>query len=310
MKCGNCGFVNDDDAAFCEDCGSAITTSSGTDSSKRQGSGASRGQPLISSNGLCPTCGSKLDPAGAFCDECGTPVAVPDSVAQVHQKEEHMIPGRDGRYKDREVITTRTAPGASRDTRGKSGKAWDGSRWYLWPIAIIVVASIVVAIALLLPNLLSRSEDEVELPDYSSLTEAEAVEKAEKAGLELEIMMVGVVSEEHGGRVVDQLPLPGSEVTPGSSVTIMIGEYSEKKEATVGEFVTCPECQGNGKVQRDDTRELQVTCPTCGGSGVSPDGGACPTCHGTGLTIQVEHFVKWILCPVCGGNGVVWQEKQ
>src|SRR5512141_3089675 len=50
MTCSNCGFLNDPDAGFCENCGTALPR-------------------------VCAHCGSPLKPAAKFCKQCGTPVA-------------------------------------------------------------------------------------------------------------------------------------------------------------------------------------------------------------------------------------------
>jgi class 3 adenylate cyclase/ribosomal protein L40E len=49
MNCMKCGYENDDDAEFCEKCGSALTR-------------------------VCPQCNNPLKPGASFCKKCGTPV--------------------------------------------------------------------------------------------------------------------------------------------------------------------------------------------------------------------------------------------
>ena len=50
MNCKKCGYENDDDAEFCEKCGSALARA-------------------------CPNCNSPLKPGASFCKKCGTPVS-------------------------------------------------------------------------------------------------------------------------------------------------------------------------------------------------------------------------------------------
>src|SRR5512146_2823279 len=52
MKCARCGFNNDEDAGFCENCGEVLTR-------------------------VCATCGSALKPGARFCNKCGMPVTQP-----------------------------------------------------------------------------------------------------------------------------------------------------------------------------------------------------------------------------------------
>ncbi len=52
MKCAKCGFENDADAGFCENCGVALPR-------------------------VCAACGSPLKPGVKFCKKCGTPVMRP-----------------------------------------------------------------------------------------------------------------------------------------------------------------------------------------------------------------------------------------
>ncbi len=57
MKCVECGFENDEDAKYCENCGAAITH-------------------------LCPHCNSPIKPGASFCKTCGT------ALPQEYSKEE------------------------------------------------------------------------------------------------------------------------------------------------------------------------------------------------------------------------------
>lgn len=59
MKCSNCGFTNDGDAGFCENCGTALVHA-------------------------CETCGAALKPQSRFCKQCGAPVGEPLSPSSTH----------------------------------------------------------------------------------------------------------------------------------------------------------------------------------------------------------------------------------
>ena len=51
MNCTNCGFNNDADAEFCENCGASLTRA-------------------------CTNCGNVLKPGAKFCKKCGTPLTL------------------------------------------------------------------------------------------------------------------------------------------------------------------------------------------------------------------------------------------
>ena len=59
MKCTACGFDNDTDAGFCENCGETLTR-------------------------VCAACGSDLKPGARFCKKCGTSVARPAAAAEIN----------------------------------------------------------------------------------------------------------------------------------------------------------------------------------------------------------------------------------
>jgi len=59
-------------------------------------------------------------------------------------------------------------------------------------------------------------------------------------------------------------------------------------------IVTCPECEGEGRID--------YRCESCGGSGEDRSGyGSCSVCRGGGI---VDHE-----CEVCNGDGMVQKEE-
>jgi uncharacterized membrane protein YvbJ len=49
MKCPNCGYQNDEDAGYCEKCGTELLQ-------------------------ICQVCGAPIKPGSSFCKKCGSPV--------------------------------------------------------------------------------------------------------------------------------------------------------------------------------------------------------------------------------------------
>src|SRR5262245_61979253 len=52
MHCASCGFENQPESQFCEECGTKLVHA-------------------------CPSCGRELRPSAKFCPACGTPLSVP-----------------------------------------------------------------------------------------------------------------------------------------------------------------------------------------------------------------------------------------
>ena len=59
IKCNICGYMNDDDSLFCEECGNKL---------------ANKKVISVSDTLFCGQCGAKVLPGSRFCEECGAPV--------------------------------------------------------------------------------------------------------------------------------------------------------------------------------------------------------------------------------------------
>ncbi len=79
MNCPNCGNVLQEDAIFCDQCGSRMGAAPGEaapDAHVRE----HRMAPVVTSPSgaiLCPGCGAENVPGELFCAECGTPLEAP-----------------------------------------------------------------------------------------------------------------------------------------------------------------------------------------------------------------------------------------
>jgi len=72
----------------------------------------------------------------------------------------------------------------------------------------------------------SKGEEMATAPNVIGKLRAEAVEAVRAAGLQPSVEEVATEIPSQVGRVVDQFPPPGSELEPGSSVTIRVGKTS------------------------------------------------------------------------------------
>jgi len=70
----------------------------------------------------------------------------------------------------------------------------------------------------------SKGEETATVPNAIGKLRAEAVEEVRAAGLKPTVSEQGTEVEAQVGRVTDQFPPPGSEVKPGSSVTLVVGK--------------------------------------------------------------------------------------
>jgi serine/threonine-protein kinase len=82
----------------------------------------------------------------------------------------------------------------------------------------------------------SKGEEKATVPNAIGELRAEAVEEVRAAGLKPTVSEQQTEVEAQVGRVTDQFPPPGSEVKPGSSVTLVVGKRaSGTAEAESGE---------------------------------------------------------------------------
>lgn len=182
-------------------------------------------------------------------------------------------------------------------------KGWHAKHWYVWPILALIAMAVTATVVLVVMFI---GKGNVVVPSLTGLTAGQAGARVEKEGLRLKVFEQYTMDQAQDGRVIKQEPVHGSKMAKGKFVTVTVGRIQQDSNSPTTEtWVVCPECQGNMKVPRDDTRSLQVTCGACHGSGTSSDGSPCPTCQGSGLAIQVEHYTKWIMCPTCHGSGKV-----
>ena len=82
----------------------------------------------------------------------------------------------------------------------------------------------------------SKGEETATVPNAIGKLRAEAVEEVRAAGLKPTVSEQGTEVEAQVGRVTDQFPPPGSELKPGSSVTLVVGKRaSGSTESEAGE---------------------------------------------------------------------------
>jgi eukaryotic-like serine/threonine-protein kinase len=77
----------------------------------------------------------------------------------------------------------------------------------------------------------SKGERKAKVPNVIGKERAEAVEALRAAGLEPSVSEQQTEVPQQAGRVTDQFPPPGSEVEPGSAVTVVVGTLAPESEA-------------------------------------------------------------------------------
>jgi eukaryotic-like serine/threonine-protein kinase len=75
--------------------------------------------------------------------------------------------------------------------------------------------------------LLTGSSDEVEMPDIEGLTEDQALDQLGELGIRPQIEREQVSSDDQDGRVIEQSPRPGEQVSGDDRVTVTVGEASD-----------------------------------------------------------------------------------
>ncbi len=95
MKCARCGFENDADAEFCENCGTALAR-------------------------ICTNCGSPLKLESRFCKKCGTAVSSPSTATR-----DEIV---DAEGRERLAALQHSAPAALRDKIRASSTKIEGER--------------------------------------------------------------------------------------------------------------------------------------------------------------------------------------
>jgi len=81
----------------------------------------------------------------------------------------------------------------------------------------------------------SKGEEKATAPNLIGKERAEAVEAVREAGLEPVVQEQETEVPSQVGRVTDQFPPPGSEVKPGSTVTLVVGKAATAAETEVEE---------------------------------------------------------------------------
>jgi eukaryotic-like serine/threonine-protein kinase len=77
----------------------------------------------------------------------------------------------------------------------------------------------------------SKGEEKAKVPNVIGKERAEAVEMLRAAGLAPTVQEQETEVSQQVGRVTDQFPPPGSEVEPGSTVTVVVGKRAPESEA-------------------------------------------------------------------------------
>ena len=110
---------------------------------------------------------------------------------------------------------------------------------------------------------------------------------------------------------------PGTRTAPGEAES----SARHRAPAPVGrrdvlETLTCPCCDGTGRLDRPDSEHSTYRCPVCFGRGTrtvrrDPDEHLCAHCNGMGRTGEKDDFfrthnrIRAERCPECHGTGVV-----
>ena len=95
-------------------------------------------------------------------------------------------------------------------------------------IAVVIVVALVVG-AMIFLNVVTQHNKEIDVPDFSNMSVAEAEYAAEKAGMRVEVTDSVFVKRMKRGAVYRQNPAPGSKVKEGRRVVLTINAVNAKK---------------------------------------------------------------------------------
>ena len=150
---------------------------------------------------FCGHCGSKLKEMDIFCTECG----------------KKQMPINQGIY---------SAPISDANQESYTPVASEGNNKTALGLGVIATIGVAFVILVVIGLSLIFRTNYIEVPDFSNLTEEEAIQLIEESRL-----TVGVITEEYSGRVevglvISQSPRTGREVESGTPIdlTISLGE--------------------------------------------------------------------------------------
>ena len=119
-------------------------------------------------------------------------------------------------------------------------------------IAVLLVAVLIVG-AMVFLNVVTQHNKEIEVPDFSNMTVAEADSAASAAGVRVEVNDSVFVKRMKKGAVYRQNPAPGSKVKNGRRVVLTINAVNAKK-------VTMPNLVGLS-MSRTEIRQDRMPYP-------------------------------------------------
>lgn len=96
-------------------------------------------------------------------------------------------------------------------------------------IAAFVVAVLLIAVAIIFLNVVTKHNKELSVPDLSNMTVDEAQYTAEEAGMRVEVTDSVFVKRMKRGAVYRQNPVPGSKVKKGRRIILTINAVNAKQ---------------------------------------------------------------------------------
>ena len=140
------------------------------------------------------------------------------------------------------------------------------SNWVVRNLLIAVVLVVVlIAGSMIFLNLVTQHNKELQVPDFSNMSVAEAEYAAAEAGMRVEVTDSVFVKRMKRGAVYRQNPTPGSKVKKGRRIVLTINAVNAKK-------VTMPDLVGRsvaqaGKGRTDVQRSRPEQTCVCAGHG-------------------------------------------